>query len=118
MVHLSNGLDSSALQDHILPLASVADVKVARIGVEASTEEDKSTSGVPEDVQDQSQLGQLLKHLFGKFNRNNIKVYVPMKNNPKMGVAKYDDEPIFIEWKSLPHHFRSKIIERAKSHTS
>ena len=50
-------------------------------------------------------------------NIDYINQYRPMKSNPDMGIATYEgykDVHVFIEWKSLPIQFRSKIVERAE----
>ena len=41
-----------------------------------------------------------------------IKQYTPIKGNSDMGTATYQDRPVFVEWKRLPHQLKSKIIER------
>ena len=111
----SNGLDASDSQKNTSPLASVAAIKAARIDFEASRDENGSTTQNPANGQDQSQLEQFSKKSLENLNKDNIKEFSPMRNNPEMGIAKYNGESVFIEWKSLPYHFRSKIIERAQN---
>ena len=43
-----------------------------------------------------------------------IEQYTPIKSNSDMGIATYQEKPVFIEWKILPRQFQSKIIERTK----
>ena len=43
-----------------------------------------------------------------------IEQYTPIKSNSEMGIATYQDKPVFVEWKILPRQFQSKIIERTK----
>ena len=43
-----------------------------------------------------------------------IEQYSPIKSNSDMGIATYQDKPVFIEWKILPRQFQSKIIERTR----
>lgn len=44
-----------------------------------------------------------------------IQDYDPIKNYPEMGTAQYKGQYVFIEWKTIPFHFKSKIIERAQN---
>lgn len=44
-----------------------------------------------------------------------IQSYDPIKNYPEISTAQYKSQYVFIEWKPIPFHFKSKIIERAQN---
>ena len=92
-------------------LASAAEVRTVSISVGGMTSGTTSTAGF---------LGvdaHRIENLSNKLSRCDaelIKDYVPLKSNPDMGVAVYQDKHVFVEWKTLPHQFRSKIAERVE----
>ena len=109
ILHSSNGPGSPDFH----PLASVADVKAIRIGIEATADEDECTTQDTVEYPNRTQPEESSRDIVRNLNQKDITGYVPMKGNLEKGVAKHDGDPVFIEWKSLPHQFRNKIIERA-----
>lgn len=92
-------------------LAVAADVKAVRMVLQA--DEDMtypaiaSTSVVPRR---QDFLGDL-----ERLSRLKLHDFKPMKNYEAMGAARYDEDTVFVEWKSINPQLRSKILPRAEN---
>ncbi|MCJ1458611.1 hypothetical protein MMC28_008984 [Mycoblastus sanguinarius] len=107
--------DPSDQTSRPLALASMADVKAARINIGLTTEDDEST-GLPSGVdQCENYLAPSSQTMLEDIDKDHIKEYAAIKSSPEMGMAKYKDRHVLIEWKSLPVQNRSKIIERARN---
>ena len=95
-------------------LASAAEVKKIQMDIDLAEEHDKSTFF---NTAMHQRLGLAPPSSLLSCNTDHINQYKQMKNNPDLGTATYagyKDGQIFVEWKSLPIHFRSKVIERAE----
>ena len=95
-----------------MPLASAAEIKAIQIDTGALTVGEEHASAKLLTVE---HVGQVFKFTVADLNIDEIKQYKPMKNDTQMGLAIYNNEPIFIEWKQLSTQFRSKILHRVES---
>lgn len=89
-------------------LASAADIKTASVNLGAAFHWARSTNTASMDSY--SHLPSWIR--VSTCDTKLIKQYMPIKSNSDMGIATYQDRSVFIEWKTLPHQFESKIIER------
>lgn len=59
--------------------------------------------------------GQKLSSAIGLHLANNLlQDFVAIKGNPTMGVARYEGEIVFVEWKTLPVYARNEIMTRVQ----
>ena len=112
----SNASDPSQTRGRMLPIASAAQVKAIQIGIGALMDDDDDDESIALGLgNSQSQSRQSSRHSVPNFYKDSISNYEPMKSSPDMGLATYENENVFIEWKSLAIQFRSKILKRAQN---
>ena len=97
-------------------LASVAEVKAITLRIDPgpeshSSEEALSSSiGQSDGFTDTVRRSAHTVHLKSQL----LQDFVAIKGNPEMGVARYDSEIVFVEWKTLPVYPRNKIMTRVQ----
>lgn len=97
-----------ALNSPSKSLASAADIKTVSVNLGAATHGPRPTNTASMDSHSHFPSWSRAPTCDTKL----IKQYTPIKGTSDMGIATYEDRPVFIEWKILPHQFQSKIIER------
>ena len=110
----SNNEDSS--------LANAAEIKAIGLSISATSGQlssDISSNRSPVPLQQSSSHNDVQGPPTNSVLRNNSAVYlasinirdfVAMQGNPKMGIARYNEEIVLIECKDLPVYSRSKIM--------
>lgn len=108
------------------PLASVADIRAMGMSIGAVSGQSLSTSPaalppLPTRENSSARLTQgsaggsvLSSKAVVELAMASIQDFVAIQGNPKMGIAKYNGEVVFIEWKQLPVFARSKIMARVQ----
>ncbi|MCJ1224652.1 hypothetical protein MMC12_001297 [Toensbergia leucococca] len=101
---------SLTIQSRCLSLASAADIKAVGLNIRAydfvdSTEDE--TTIFPSQG--------LSKQHVADLDKANLKDFIPMKSDCDMGLARYKEAIVFVEWKAVPVQSRTKIVERAKN---
>ena len=91
-------------------LASAADIKTVSINLGIDVHGPRPTDTA--SIDNRSNLPPCSRVL--TCDTKLIAQYTPIKGNSDMGIATYQDKPVFIEWKILPRQFQSKIIERTR----
>ena len=91
-------------------LAVSADIKAMRVGLE----EPEGKSSHPEDIAQKPKRQDLLKNV-EQLSRRRFGEFKSMKNSKAMGTAGYDGKTVFVEWKELNPHQRSKILPRVEN---
>jgi len=118
---LHDTLHQSAIASENVPdnsqyssLASVAEVKAITLSIDpgpgshSSGNELSSNTGQSDGFTDSVKRGARTVHLTSQLLRD----FVAIKGNPEMGVARYDGEIVFVEWKTIPVYARNKIMTR------
>ncbi|KAL2042838.1 hypothetical protein N7G274_004598 [Stereocaulon virgatum] len=95
-----------------LPLASAAEIKAIKVNLGETS--NGGEHAIPQSLFPQYP-GQPSKVVFSNLDTRHLGQYKPMKNNAEMGMATYQEMPVFIEWKSLPILFKSKILNRIEN---
>ena len=107
-------------------LASVADIRAISMSMSAAPDPSTSTSPAalpPLPTQEHSSSSLTQGNSGGSMPSTNAVVNLSMANiqdfvatqgNPEMGIARYNGEVVFIEWKQLPVFARSKIMTRVQ----
>ena len=95
-----------------LPLASAAEIKAIQVNLGVTSNGGEHST--PPSLFPQYP-GQPSKVALSNLDTRHIGQYKPMKNNAEMGMATYQEMPVFIEWKSLPILFKSKILNRVEN---
>ncbi|KAL8687742.1 MAG: hypothetical protein Q9218_006174 [Villophora microphyllina] len=85
-------------------LESVAEIKAITLTINSASDEHTSLGSLTNIDRNQGSVRSLYlaPHL--------LRDFVALKSNPGMGVARYDDKTVFIEWKSLPVDRRHKVM--------
>jgi len=97
-------------------LASVAEVKAITLSIDPGPGGHSlggvlsSNIGQSDSFTDSVKRGAHTVHL----ESNLLQDFVAIKSNPEMGVARYDGEIVFVEWKTLPVYARNKIMTRVQ----
>lgn len=93
-------------------LASAAEVKLVNLHIAATSiaEEPMVKHSLHEQLQ--ARLKQDTQSEGLNLDIRFLQNFMQIKGNSEMGVAKYKDETVFVEWKTLPTQSRSKIIAR------
>lgn len=89
-------------------LASVATIKAIGIEMGAAPSQTYPKSSSLHTHQNQQRKAAV------KLMSSNIRDFVPVKGNADMGMASYEGEVVFVEWKELPVYSRSKIMGRVQ----
>jgi hypothetical protein len=95
-----------------LPLASAAEIKAIQVNLGVTS--NGGEHATPPSLFPQYP-GQPSKVALSNLDTRHIGQYKPMKNNAEMGMATYQGVPVFIEWKSLPILYKSKILNRVEN---
>ena len=93
-------------------LASAAEVKLVNLRIAATSVAEEPMVRLSLHEQLQARLKQNTQSEGLNLDISFLRNFMQIKGNSEMGVAKYKDETVFIEWKTLPTHSRSKIIAR------
>ncbi|KAM3087807.1 hypothetical protein ACMFMG_001877 [Clarireedia jacksonii] len=91
-------------------LADTASIKATKVGLETDTD-NRLGDG---EYQIMPPRGILLQGL-EKLTRNRLQNFQPMRKCPEMGIAQYDTEAVFVEWKEINPLLRKKIIPRIEN---
>ena len=92
-------------------LASAADIKAVSVNLGAAIHGPRLTN-TASSMDSHSHLPS--RSRVATCDTKLIEQYTPIKSNSDMGIATYQHKSVFIEWKTLPHQFKSKIIERTE----
>ena len=93
-------------------LASAVEVKVLNLRIAATSVAEDSMVEHPMRRQPQARLKQNCQLEGLNLDMRFLQNFMQIKGNSDMGIAKYKDETVFVEWKTLPTQSRSKIIAR------
>ena len=108
------------------PLASVANIRAIGMSIGAAPEQSPSASTAalsPLPTQENPSISLTQGGASGsglsskavvQLAMANIRDFVATQGNPEMGIARYNGEVVFIEWKQLPVFARSKIMTRVQ----
>ena len=108
------------------PLASVANIRAIGMSVGTAPGQSPSPSSVdpsplptqetssPSLIQGSSGGSMLSANAVVHLSMTNIQDFVAIQGNPEMGIARYNGEVVFVEWKQLPVFSRSKIMARVQ----
>ena len=89
-------------------LASVATIKAIGMGMGAATSQTYPETSFLNTHQDRP--GKAAVNLVS----GDIRDFTAVKGNAEMGMASYEGEVVFVEWKDLPVYSRSKIMRRVQ----
>ena len=94
-------------------LASAVEVKLANLRIAATSvaKESMIRNTVYELPQAWPEQNAQIENL--NLDLRSLRNFMQIKGNSEMGTSKYEDETVFVEWKTLPAQSRSKIIARA-----
>jgi hypothetical protein len=92
-------------------LAVAADIKALRMGLQVN---ENMTYLATESRFAVPRRQDLLEDL-ERLSRVKLHDFKPMKNYEAMCAARYDEETVFVEWKAINPHLRSKILPRAQN---
>ncbi|KAG7006446.1 hypothetical protein G7Y79_00014g036210 [Physcia stellaris] len=106
--HSSMSSGSANFGSESASLASVATIKAIGMGMGATPSQTyPETSSL---YTHQERQGKAAVKLVG----GNIRDFAAVKGNSEMGMASYEGEAVFVEWKELPVYSRSKIMGRVQ----
>lgn len=108
LVAIHGKLETNTQQD-LRGLATTAELKAAQVElVRTDNPSETSTHG---DIPRGQELLKKLKPL----SRQKLTTFSPTKRNDTRGLAMYDGESVFVEWKDIVPAMRSKLLPRAEN---